>query len=291
MLASILFVFACTVVVLWADFKISGRNMGAKWNGIGCIPDILNRRAMLPMRHRVLVPWVCGLLVGWREEWGRYITAYFSLRWVSVFAALFMAWVYFAFRGVDPFIATALLSLFFVLASLYDYTDVYIELAVMALALILVPMQFAWVPFVLAGLMFIGALNRETIFVIPAVVLVGGNYLLGFIMALAALCGWIVPRLVYGSAERYCPFNMIGENFRRFSASISKGPYIYNGYVHFGLLAMLSGYLWITEGSLLSIDYVMAIYMVAIMVPSVWSEIRVFAPVMLSVIPLIVGRL
>jgi len=150
-------------------------------------------------------------------------------------------------------------------------------------------------PIVVMGSVFFGMLNRETAVFIPVFALINGIWNLDilsikmFSYALTAFCvGFIVPRLLYGRRERYCRFNMVKENIKRWKIH---GISLANGYLHSSILLFLFLILTVinfgTMHQFMPFVITMWIFVGAMIVPSVWSETRVFYPVLLAMIPMV----
>jgi hypothetical protein len=130
--------------------------------------------------------------------------------------------------------------------------------------------------------------NRETTVWFPFLAILSGQYVLGGVLVLAVGLGGAIPRFEYGTPDRYCPFNMIGDNLTRMHSSCWRGiDILTNPYLHFLVvfLAFVVSLFYFHTG----IQWGMALLFVALMVPAVWAEIRVFGSCMLVVIPAISG--
>ena len=119
LLPDILYLAFLSLVVIYADFKMTRGNWGAKWNGIGAVPDILDGTAKIPMRHRVLVAWICRLVEICRIEQRPFLNTYVYLRWLAITLSLVVANWYFSALGLKPLLPVSILACVFVLSSLY----------------------------------------------------------------------------------------------------------------------------------------------------------------------------
>lgn len=270
----IILLIVISLIVIVADWRVTQYNYGAVWNGIGSVESVLRGDAKIPMRHRVLVPWLC-----------KYIK-YIYIRWASIVLAVVMSHLYF-----DNIILTMAMALFMVWALMYDYTDVYLEIAGFAGILLMLPITNGWYYSILPVVTLLMMLNRETGAVIPFFVFFMGDMEAGALCAGAAVAGYLIPRLMYPGGERYCKFNMIKENIRRIVNYRRRHiPLLHDEYLHFFVLFAIVVYGYsvaFSAGVVSPFDIAMAVFFVAMLVPSVWSEIRVFSPVMLSIIPIV----
>ena len=108
------------------------------------------------MQYRVLVPWLT-------KVFGDSVTTYVWLRAISILFAMVASYLW-----MKSLIGIALLGLFFCSASLYDYTDVYIEVGLFALSFAWVAGNYPFGEIVVPFCAFVGSLNRETAVFIPA---------------------------------------------------------------------------------------------------------------------------
>ncbi len=269
-----IYILFLSVVVIYADWRLTAHNWGAIWNGVGCIPLVLNGTAKQPMQYRILVPWLCSL---WREITSRgYKRFYMGLRWFSIIFALYSANLWFNSQHY-----TALLALFFIAAAIYDYTDGYLEVGFYSLFFYLMTTQPAYHYEMLFVLTIVATLNRETSVFMPIMALLSQEWLLGIGLCVSFAIGYMIPRVVYGSAERYCKFNMVSENIRRIKDKIMLNEYI----LFFILLVLIGIGLLNFQGNPFEIG--MGLMFLSLLVPCVWAEIRCFKPVMLILIPMI----
>ena len=164
-------------VVIYADFHITKHNVGTTWNGVGVIPSVLAGSAKSPMQYRVLIPWICGFLSRWfgsGEHKFAHLYAYLRIKWIAIMAALAGSFWYFGQVCNYPHIAVGLMAAFFVWAAIYDYADMYLEVAFLAVAFASMGTEYALL--VASVVAFIAALNRETAVLIPIVLLLSGPY-------------------------------------------------------------------------------------------------------------------
>lgn len=278
-----------SLVVIYADYRLTTHNWGSPWNGIGAIPGVLDGASMAPMQYRVLVPWICALF-GRGKTKTPYLGAYTRLRWVSIVLALAMSYIYFAAITELALLCTALLALYFVAASLFDYTDGYLEIFFFAFAFWWFVSGYAW--WWLVPPCLIAGINRETTFFIPVIWLMSGDWAAFWMLLAASYLGYAIPRALYGQKKRYCSFLMIRENWQRIKTTHrGEQAWLHSEYGLFVvLLLMVAGaylpLLW--SGGMTAIEWSMGGLFIALLLPSIWSEIRVFGPVMLVVIPRLV---
>ena len=274
------FVPILTLVVIYIDFKMTRGNMQVPWNGHGAVRSVLDGVAKAPMRYRVLVPW---LVAPAKDALVRYL----YVKWWSILFATFASFTYFLKLGVDPYLCTSLLALFMLLSAIYDYADAYLEIGLLASAFLFIGNSLV----VVMVLTFVAALNRETAVVIPLAVALEG-WVLGTV--LVGGCFWVgyaIPRLKYGKAERYCEFFTFKRNWQTIKES-RKVPLLLNEYFHFALLLTAVVIVYsLSLGSLTPVETALGLLFVGLLIPTMWREIRVFAPTMLVVIPMAVGRI
>ena len=263
------YILFLSAVVIYTDWRLTAHNWGAIWNGVGCIPTVLGGTAKQPMQYRILVPWICGCFTNLKR-------IYIILRWVSIVFALYCANLWF-----DNQLYLALLSLFFIASAIYDYTDGYLEVGFYSLFFYLMTTQPVYHYEMLFALVIIATLNRETSVFMPIMALLSQEWLLGIGLCLSFGMGYIIPRMVYGSVERYCKFNMVGKNIRRI-----KNKIMLNEYMLFFILLILIGMASFSfSGQPFEIG--MGFMFLSLLIPTIWAEIRVFKPIMLIVIPMI----
>lgn len=287
-----LFIFAVALIVAHTDLLLTKHNMNVEWNGLGVMARVVWGTAMVPQQYRIFVPWVCTLLCRDFQS-QRFVNTYLSVKEAGVVFAVSMAFFYFRSLGLDPFLPTVMLGLWFILAAFFDYPETYYEFGFFALAFWLMGMDIPWMIFPLFGVTLLAALNRETAVFIPFVMLLAGCWLIAGILGVAFLLGYGIPRLRQKSNGRYCPFFHFGINWERLKKDL--GPTFHRGaYIHFFLLLALAGWAWIGgafAGTLTPVDMAMALFLVLMLVPVCWYEIRAFSPVMLSLIPIAVRAL
>lgn len=295
LLPDILYLAFLSLVVIYADFKMTKGNWGAKWNGIGAIPDILDGTAKIPMRHRVLIAWICRLVEICKIEQRPFLNTYVYIRWFAITLSLVATDWYFLALGLKPLLPVSILACVFVLSSLYDYTDMFLEVACFAVFLRIIQFpiygDYLWIPLVL----FLSTLNRETtVFLVPLAFIFGDNAM-GALAAGACMAGWLIPRIVYLDGERYCSAILIKENLRLIRSWRERHvAVLYDEYTLFFLLFLVTGILYVVtafHSGLDAVEFVMAVFFLAMLVPSMWREIRVFAPTTLVTIPMAMGLL
>jgi len=119
-LNEILYLAFLSLVVCYADYRMTANNMGAIWNGIGAIPSVLRGEAQLPMQHRLLIPLICKWFCGIQRSPQGYYNVYVRLRFVSIVGAICTSYWWFSTVMTAPLLGVSALCFWFVLAALYD---------------------------------------------------------------------------------------------------------------------------------------------------------------------------
>jgi len=291
----IAYVLFCSLVVIYADFRMTKDNVGAIFNGLGAVPFVIQGKSLRPMQYRVFVPWLCSLF-GHEKLFGKgmgkypYIHIYFKLKWLGIVFALAASMLFFRITGSDPLLSLMLLSLFFILAAVFDYAESYFEVGFFALAFVLAIVQPHWW-WAYLFLTLIAGLNKETAIFFPILFIIAGDTTAGAWSLIGFALSVIIPVWVYGGKPRYCKFNMIGENVRRIIESLKTTPLLLNEYMFFFVLVavMATATIRIVAWDLQNaVEIVSVIMFVSLLVPSIWKEIRVFLPCVLGVIPVLV---
>jgi len=292
-MGDVLYILFLSWVVSYSDFKMTKHNWGSMFNGLGALPLALAGKLKVPMQYRILVAWLCRWLGIERQDRDGYIKTYFYVRLLAIVFAMTMAFKYFEVVGVNPMIATGILSAFFVWVAMYDYTDVYFEVGFFAAAFtcLLLAGDSMICAIMIPIITFIAGLNRETAVFIPVACLLFGFYDIAFAAGGTFLISYVMVRQIYGKRERYCEFFMVPQNIKQIRKTYNRGqPFLLNEYSHFfGVLLAVSVLysVQIIRGVLTPIEISMGVMFVLLLVPSIWREVRVFAPVTLALIPMV----
>ncbi len=287
------------VVVIFADFRVmkgsagGGDPMASPFNGISAIPWVLTGKSKSPMQFRALIPWMCkvwGAMFGPGTEKYAYLNFYLRVRWLAITAALYLPYFYFESVGVRGVYGVTFLALFYIVAAIYDYTDNYIEVSLMSLCF-LIGTNDSWLAVMAIGVIcLVGGINRETMLFVGPILAFSGNIYAGVFGFAGAVGGWLWPRAYYGPRERYCDFNMVRVNINAIASDYHRGtPFVYSEYFHFFALLLTTSvvYAWTALiRPLTAIEFGMGILFAALLVPTMWREIRVFAPTLLATIPM-----
>ena len=290
MLSSMLFVAFASLVVIYADYQMTKHNFGFTSNGVAAIPRVLDGEAKSPMQYRVLVPWLCLLFAGRKDSWRDQLNSYLKIKQAGIALSLSASWFYFTAVGVSPYIGVSILSMFFVLASLYDYADVYFEVFFLCVAFTALQYNAEWTYPTLVLVTALAALNKETGVIIPMVCLATGAIPMGLVLSLVFYLGYKVPRMLYGAKERYCEWFTLRRNIQAFKDTYVI-PVVYNECAFFVVLVLAGSWLYATSYPWTPIEIVIGVVSVGLLIPSMWREIRVFAPTTLALIPMAVRGL
>ena len=290
-MAEILFILFVTWVVIWVDTAITRHNYGSLWNGIGVLPDVLSGKAQAPMQYRVLVPWICQFFSRWFDKSGQYpyLSIYVRVKWISVLLAIATAFWYFSLLGASPFIATAMLGLFFCIGCQFDYGETYWDVAFFAFAFGVMLSQPWWMIPALFAVTFVAALNKETAAFIPFTAFLAGEWTLMLFLGAAFGAGYTIPFVRYGYAKRYCNWFEFKGNWFRIKETWKQGVgIVLNGYVMF--LALLIGSVYLLGSHIVSITPIelsmLCLFFFTIPI-TIWHELRMWNPVALGLIPLV----
>lgn len=269
------------VILLYVDFRLTRPNMTSTFNGYCAIVPVLDGEAKAPTQYRVLVPWLYALIKNDKYP----VRSYLYIRWVAMLAALFIAYDYFYIVTPAPAFAVTLLTLFFIWVALFDYTDIYIEIAILTACLLCFQMQFPNWGIVIGVLCLIGGLNRETVIIVPLILAANGYWIELSVASLGCFLGLMIPRRYYGKRERYDELVTIARNFRTIKANLNT-PLLLNEYFHFLLLAIGTAILFYHTGMDHTAIVITAVC-VALIIPTKWNELRVFAPISLVIVPML----
>jgi hypothetical protein len=277
-LTTLLFIVALSLVVYVVDYRQTVVNMTAQnGNGYGAVAGVLSGDAPLPAQHRVFVPVLCRVF-------GEppYFDVYMAVKFVGIFFSLLMAWLCFgSIAGVFA------LAVFLMFAAMYDYVDGYWEMGFFGACLYLLQFGTVWAGVMLFVLTLVSATNRETTLFFPFLAVAVGQYWLGVVLLCAVLVGMGFPRMEYREAKRYCPFNMLPLNFQRLREVEWNGfKSLMNPTYHFLVVLILLVVAACAFTTLL--EWVFVGLFLAMMVPGIWGEVRIFGPCMLVVIPRLV---
>jgi len=284
-LNEILYLAFLSLVVCYADYRMTANNMGAIWNGIGAIPSVLRGEAQLPMQHRLLIPLICKWFCGMQKSPQGYYNVYVRLRFVSIVGAIYTSYWWFSTVMTAPLLGVSALCFWFVLAALYDYADTYVEVLFFALALSVMPFECGIA--IICMLMIPAVMNKETALFIPLLAIAHGEYWMGFGAMAVGVAYFIMIKTHYNEAERYCEFFMFKRNIRTIKKTLVNFVLL-NEYMFFFSLMLFSIVIYVVGiQTLLPIDMVMAGFVLLMLIPSMWREIRVFSPFMLTFIPLV----
>lgn len=217
--------------LLWIEYAVTYPNYGAMWNGIGAIPQVIQRKGKAPMVYRVLVPWLTYATnrVLFRGKLSRKggLIAYLFWKWVFMSASLSLAAHLF---GI-PY--ALVIALAWVICFQYDYWTPYVETLVILLALTGNPYLF------LLGLI-LGALSKEsTILAVPTFLLLTSDPW----WTLAGTILWFAVRYAMvryqGKHKRYVSFMAIKYNLD-FISEIKKRNWTCWPYFAIGVVMILA---------------------------------------------------
>lgn len=269
-----------SLVVLVADWRVCHGNMNVRWNGFGAVESVIQGKAMLPMQYRVFVPWLTWLVGG--GYWSYMLVKYCGI--VFMFSSFHF---YLGVLGVSQTLGTLALAAFLPITYMFDYADAYWDLGFLALAFgIILLGGNIWLLSVVVAL---SALNRETTVIIPVI-----NAVLNFqwlvIVPFLVLSVGLLPRILYGRKPRYCRFNQIPGNLWSIRGDI-KSLKVISGYLHTFLIAVGSILIILIFGETLSGLWIIGLGMtllgVLISVPGKWNEVRIYLPMTLVLIPMV----
>lgn len=290
-MSELLFILFLSWVVIYADFGLTKHNLNAGFNGHGSIINVLAGKAKRPMQFRVLVPWLCSALQGWsgdRREDHPFLSIYLRIKWATVPVLMWVSFLYFIKIEVNPFYATGLFALFLVLAALYDYGETYLESIFFAVSFLLLLSGWSWAFVLFLPLGILGSFTKETTIFIPVTALLVGNVPAAVASGLGFLFGQGLLIEKYGIPKRYCPL-IEKRNWRKFKESWqTRVPVVLNGYVMFLCMFVGITYLVITQFHSMSAIELSMVSLFYLSIPiTVLNEIRMWTPVMLGVIPMV----
>lgn len=281
-----IYILILAIIVFVLDVRQTRWNSTITGNGLGSVELVLAGKAFLPSQHRVLVPWLSGCANGYQITKG-----------LGVLVAFGAMHLYYGAIGAPVVLCLSLTALFLVLAQIFDYADVYWEIAFFAFAFWLLTVQPLWWPVYLSIVVCLATLNRETAIFIPIAVILSGFYWEAVFPILGFLVGYIIPRWKYGNGiGKYLnprtggimPSLMVFENLQRIKKLSGEDIWFStNPYGHFFILVALM--VWAATLAITSIHLTALLMFCALLVPAIWAEIRVFAVPVMVMMPVLVG--
>lgn len=274
----ILAVLLLSLIVFTVDVRVTKSNMNISGNGFGAVRAVAAGEAVVPAAYRVFVPWLCSIF-GAQSP-----IVYLWVKFAGILFAFCSSWLLFSVMGAGPLMGVILLAVYFLWAALFDYADSYWEIGFFAIAfwLMAVKVPFFWG--LLCVVTFLATLNRETGLFIPIVAALDGEWYLAALLMVPVAGGFLIPRLHYGPRERYCPFNLLSTNWQTMREKFRNISIILlEEYFHFLVVAGLVVYAAFHARA--AYEWGMLLLFPVLLVPTMWREIRVFAPCMLGVIP------
>ncbi len=275
------------LMLLAIDYRITAFNMHVPWNGYGCVADVVKGRAMLPMQYRVFVPWLTWIA-------GGTVSSYLAVKYAGLLFMLYACAGWINVLGLNVTVGTLALCAFVPLTMRYDYADAYWELGFFALAFSLIYTGAnVWI---LAAVILIGMLNRETM-IFSAVAKLVNDYsascfaisTTGFVLIAVAI-GISLTRIIYGKRKRYCRFNLIKTNWGNIQTRRNLLEYIISmGLIIFFVLLVIPQF--IPMSGLVPFVVAMTLFLIAILIPGMWDESRIFLPLTTIIIPLTIRGL
>ena len=266
-------ILVVSLIVIYADYRMTVHNANVVWNGRGSVELVLRAKASLPAQHRVLVPWLSNL------------TDYYWVRWFAITASLFASWGYYTTCMDQPILGVMMLALYYIWAALFDYSEGYLEVAFFAFFMFWASSVGSNPGMIAMGVL--AGLNRETSVFIPVFLILDGYLMAGVLTGVGVGVGIAIPKIMHPNAKRYCTLNMFKTNWGRLTTSFKTSEYyLHNVWVNFVVLFLII-IATLTLLPLTALHYGVAVLFCLLLIPTIWGEIRVFAPVVLFLIPLI----
>jgi len=269
---SIIFAF----FLLCIERRVTTINMTSVWNGYGAIRPVNQGKSLSPMQYRVFVPWLYAILpiLSGRNR-------YDLIKFVGLWFALYAFGFFCKCVGVVSWQGMVFLAALLPVTFLFDYADCYYELGFLSLGLGIATLGQQYLIW-LVPLTLLAALNRETAIFIPlGYFAMNGGYIGAVFLMGVAVVGLIIPRAWYGKKRRYCEWYMLSRNWNDLLHKFQPN--------HMLLLILMVWFIAIAPicylTNLWGLYIVMVLFIGMMAVPSVWTEIRVFMPVFLVLIP------
>lgn len=261
-----------------AQLIISQGNYGARWNGIGAVPGVLNRETEAPQAYRVLIPWLmrpwfkqAGDKLTWRVNYAP-VGYYDFLKIILITGALLSVEYLFGWQ-VAMVTAVLLPATFY-----FDYWDWSGEMIGICLC------ATGILPLAILGVVIHG-LSKETVLIDPLVFALailsteGGDFQFGQIglVACAGAITWISVRAWAGKKPLYCDRVMLRRNVKEIKEILTYRPfYLGSPAVSIVLCLAALGLGWLAGPTYLFVPLMIAAgYTLAVA-----SETRVFASVL-----------
>lgn len=304
----LLFLAICLV---WIEYRM------ADWRG-GFIthPRVVGHQALLPAQRRPLIPFFmtkilridptkckfidCGKWVPFLVDWN--FDKYILARIPFMFALLVSCYWYCNVLGFNGTLGVFVFSAFYPITFMYDYLESHLELT-----LFFFGVAFAlWVPVcatsVLAGFV-VGVLagtNRESGIVLPIFMAAAGATNLITAAAFVGSGAGVASSFYFArmTKGRICQSVMIGQAIKYFVAILKgtsdKRDYNFRSKVAnpywVGILFVIGSILVFAfapygRNDIALLSVVSAAYIVAISIPGIFAETRIYAPAVLGLLP------
>lgn len=270
-------------ILLFAEYRITSFNMNIAGNGYGSFDLILKGKGFQPLQYRILTPWLYAILPI-KDKIVRYLT----VKWIGIWFALYAFALFCDSFWIDPLTGVLFMSAILPLTFVYDYTDCYYDLGFMALAFAIIAQGRQDFLLWLVPITLLASLNRESgVFIPLGYFVLTGGYVGAALLLGVAVVGLIIPRAYYGKRPRYCSFIMWKQNIVDMRKRFTVFHYIFFAIM---LWFIAAGFLC-NDPTLMPLYWLMCFFVIAMSIPSIWLEVRVFMPVLLVTIPITLNLL
>lgn len=190
-----LILLAISIVLTRISWVISENNRQSRYNGLGCVDDVMSKQALAPMCYRVLFPILLYKIpLKYRES------LYAIYQVIAIFLLLLTANIVFGIKFVAAF------AILLPLTIRFDYWDWIFEIG--ALIACLSGNLYLVIPWCFAS-----AASRETSIMLPIVWLCAGLPIIKIIpIIITIVLTTLAIRLWQGKKKRYCDAIMVDKN-------------------------------------------------------------------------------
>lgn len=209
MIATVMLYAILSLFISFTYFKVCFHNMkqGAV-NGFGSLQATLQEKNCCPAQFRPLTAWLWAVMVKMLDLKGKHThsLAYEPIRVASIFAATISTHLFLSLylTPLQTITAVLLMMLLFCASFKFDYTDNYIDLAIFMMFGYIMHQQVMFSGVVMAILVFVGSVNRESAALLPAWYLIHSHDIVAAILlALAYTTGRLMLFRLYGHRRHY----------------------------------------------------------------------------------------